>query len=146
MAEVDLNKDVYTLLREKVSFHKEQAKLHARLASETQKTLSLLSAKTDFMDDNKSNQNEGDIVKMPPNMNFSVTIWKPKVEAVLQQADRPLRTSDIVEAIDIRYLEDEALKKQAIGAVSSCLFQLTGKKMVNSITGEGRGNLYTWVR
>lgn len=74
---------------------------------------------------------------------FSVTTWKPKVEKVLKESRKPMKTEEILREIAPTYLTNEELRKKAIGVISSSLFSLVQGGKVKKLENEGRkGYLY----
>lgn len=141
MADI-FDKDVEALLRDKIAYHREQARLHVKWATETKQKLSLLTGAASYTPVDEVAEDEK-VTKMPLNENYSVTIWKPLVERVLRQSDTPLKNEDILRKIDSRYFEDDEKRKKAIAVISSSLFSLVQLKRVSKIESSGKGYLYS---
>lgn len=152
MPELDFNKSIEALLRDKISYHKEQAKYHARMAVDAKKKLDVLSGIDVSITETADAQDTSDAIvtnngngSTNTDNNLSVTIWKPKVEKVLSNSDRPLKTHEILSLIDNSYLADEDLRKKAIAVISSSLYSLVENKKAQKHEAEGRGYAYSKV-
>lgn len=149
MTEIDFNKSPEDLLKDKISYHRQQARFHVKMAEETKKKLQLLTGVPATND----NQGESSGIKLLDGMealdfyktqNYSVTVWKPLVEKVLWESNNPLKTEEILIKIDPRYTNNETMRKKAIGAISSSLYSLVENNKAIRHEAEGRGHAYSY--
>jgi len=161
--------EIEALLEAKINYHKEQAKFHAKMAAQTKDKLRLLIEKTGYEEEKEKKEKlhaaiktlsstlstnpssnlaalSSSLLSSPntsPLTEFSVTIWKPKVEKVLKDNLRPFKTEEILREIAPTYLQNDEMRKKAIGVISSSLFSLVQNQKVIKMDNEGnRGNLY----
>ena len=143
------DKDVETLLRDKIAYHRAQARMHVKLANETKDKLQMLTGekapKEQYVKTLFGENGANGAAPLPLDMNFSVTVWKPRVEKILRAMGHSMRTEDILREVDNRYLQHDTIRKQGIGAISSSLFALVEKGLVQKIPSESRGYMYKWI-
>lgn len=145
MTQQMFDKDVETILKEKIAYHQELASFHHKQAEDTKAALTAIqSPKMVPVPLITPNEQKTDSLRLPVDMNFSVPVWRPRVEKVLKSANFALKTEEIVRLVDERYLQDEETRKQAIGVVSSVLYALGERGIIIKSPGDGRGNLYKW--